>query len=456
MGYSDPAGPELDELLKEAERYSLATGLPCRVLDRDGRCIGRNIPAGPAPDAAGGCRLCAIVRTGTGDTVQDCSGVHRYGSRQAERFGGIYIYFCPNTLVHWAAPVSRDGEPVATLLGGPALMIEPAEFLAEEILSRFTVPDHAVPAVRAAVREIPYVTPARISALSELLKNSAAAVSARLSPENTDRHAATEHQSRIRESIQELKVRYEAPNVAAQAAVPAYPVEKEKALMEMIRKGDRIGAQTILNGILGYIFFSSGRDLQTIRIRVLELIVLLSRAAVEGGASVEEVFGLNDRSLPRLQRLESVDDIAAWLSTLLRRFSDCVFVLKEVKHADLIRKTVRFIRTRYAERLTLETVSAEAALSPSYFSRVFKDEIGMSFVEYLSRVRIERSKVLLRDRRIPLVEVAAMAGFTDQSYFTKVFRRLTGVSPGRFRESGGRLPEPAETLRAAGNGSAAP
>lgn len=455
MGQSEPAGSQLDELLKEAERYSLATGIPCRALDRDGRRVLRNAIERQAPDAAAGCRLCSLVRTGAGETEHDCSELHRYGSIQAERFGGIYIYFCRNTMVHWAAPVSYDCEPVGTLLGGPALMIEPEEYLSEEIFARFDVPDHTVSVVRAAMREIPYVSPARVSALSELLRSCAAAVALRLSPEYIDRQAATEQQSRIRESIQELKARYEGPNAAAHPAAPVYPLEKEKELMEMIRKGDRIGAQTVLNEILGYIFFSSGREIQTIRIRVLELVVLLSRAAVEGGASVEEVFGLNDRSLPRLQRFESVDDIAAWLSALLRRFIDCVFVPETVRHAELARRILRYIRTRSAERLTLRSVSAEAGLSPTYFSKVFKDEIGVSFVEYLARVRVERSKVLLRDGRLPIVEVAAAAGFTDQSYFTKVFRRIVGVPPGRYRKSGGRPPGTAETVRTGSGGGSA-
>ena len=73
-------------------------------------------------------------------------------------------------------------------------------------------------------------------------------------------------------------------------------------------------------------------------------------------------------------------------------------------------------------------------LSPAYFSRVFKQEMGESFTAYLNRVRIEHSCALLRQKQLRLVDIALMVGFEDQSYFTKVFKKITGISPLCYRE----------------------
>jgi len=214
-------------------------------------------------------------------------------------------------------------------------------------------------------------------------------------------------------------------------------VAKEKELMAKIRRGDKAGAQEILNEILGYIFFSQGNDLELIKTRVVELVVLLSRAAVEGGAEIGMIFGLNDRFLWEIERLSSVDEIAFWLSKVMVRFTDCVFNLVNVKNVDIIYKAVSYLRANYMYEISLEQVAGEVHLSPAYFSKLFKNEMKCTFSEYLSALRIEYSKELLLDEDLPLVEVAGLVGFKDQSYFSKVFKKLVGVSPGEFRRSRG-------------------
>jgi two-component system, response regulator YesN len=65
--------------------------------------------------------------------------------------------------------------------------------------------------------------------------------------------------------------------------------------------------------------------------------------------------------------------------------------------------------------------------------------MGCRFTAYLNQVRIGKSKLLLKGSALPIVDIAGLVGYEDQSYFTKVFKRVTGVSPGRYRESGGRV-----------------
>ncbi len=80
-------------------------------------------------------------------------------------------------------------------------------------------------------------------------------------------------------------------------------------------------------------------------------------------------------------------------------------------------------------------MSAAVYLSPSYFSRIFKEETQRTFVVFLNEVRIAHSKKLLRDKTIKLVDIAAMVGFEDQSYFTKVFKKQQAVTPLQYRKA---------------------
>jgi YesN/AraC family two-component response regulator len=76
-------------------------------------------------------------------------------------------------------------------------------------------------------------------------------------------------------------------------------------------------------------------------------------------------------------------------------------------------------------------------LSKSYFSKMFSDEMGITFSNYITKIRIEKSKQLLLDDTFKLVDVGYLVGFIDQSYFIKCFKKLVGASPGRYRKNHG-------------------
>jgi YesN/AraC family two-component response regulator len=136
--------------------------------------------------------------------------------------------------------------------------------------------------------------------------------------------------------------------------------------------------------------------------------------------------------------MRSVDDIAHWLSRIMIRFTDLVFNLKDIKHADVMMKALKYINARYTGEITLDEVAAAVFLSPTYFSKLFNEEMKCRFTTYLNRLRIEKSMLLLRSTDLPLVEIAGLVGYEDQSYFTKVFSKIAGTPPGRYRESKGR------------------
>jgi len=100
-----------------------------------------------------------------------------------------------------------------------------------------------------------------------------------------------------------------------------------------------------------------------------------------------------------------------------------------------VHKVMDYIRKNAHARLTLEDIAGQVYLSKSYLSSIFKQELGMSISSFINQVRIERCKRLLRETDLPLVQIAAEYGFEDQSYFSKVFKRFTGMSPKQYRDS---------------------
>ncbi len=414
-----------------ADAYTKATGIQCILIDGQGtelHCAG-------AADTA--CKFCSAAQRLLNRRIP-CNRTHLYGAYQAERFGGKYIFFCPISLTHWAAPIMDETGIAGALLGGPVIMIEHEEFFEEEIRSRASLTEADAASLRSFLQDVPYVAPERVTGLAEILASVAAQLSGAAAERLKRDEEGMQLHSRIAEYVHYIKS-LEGNDVEGPAS-SNYPIEKERELLSLIRMGDRENARRVLNEILGHVFFSSGRQFAVIRARVLELVVLLSRAALEGGADSEEIFGLNFTYLNQIEKLRNEDDLAVWLARILVRFSDCVFALREAKHVDVLYKSIDFMKHHYRRKISLDEVANAVSLSPSYFSRVFKEEAGVSFSSYLNRVRIERAKALLLSKDIPLSDIAGLVGFEDQSYFTRVFSKVVGTSPGRFRERRGQGP----------------
>ncbi len=99
-----------------------------------------------------------------------------------------------------------------------------------------------------------------------------------------------------------------------------------------------------------------------------------------------------------------------------------------------IRVAKRYVEEHYGELLTLEQVSMEAELSPAYLSTLFKKNTGMTFLEYLSKVRMEEAKKLLKGTNRTVADICAQVGYSDVRYFTKSFTKYSGLKPNEYRK----------------------
>ncbi|MBR2440374.1 MAG: helix-turn-helix transcriptional regulator [Lentisphaeria bacterium] len=102
-------------------------------------------------------------------------------------------------------------------------------------------------------------------------------------------------------------------------------------------------------------------------------------------------------------------------------------------HSKLIQQAKFFITQNYASEITLEQTSVKLGISPSYLSRLFQREFGVSFSTYLTTIRLENAVSLLHHTALQIAEIAYRCGFKDSSYFIKIFRQHYGKTPGNFR-----------------------
>ena len=106
------------------------------------------------------------------------------------------------------------------------------------------------------------------------------------------------------------------------------------------------------------------------------------------------------------------------------------------RNQEAVLKAVAFIRRNYHDKdISLQKVSSEVALSHYYFSHIFKDELKITFIEYLTKIRMEAAAKMLKNRNLNVNQIAYAVGYQDPNYFSKVFKRYMKTSPIEYRSS---------------------
>lgn len=414
----------LSRILSAAEAYQDAVGAACNILLLDGRCF---TSAGQQALACPLCRECSSIIGEEG--ARECAGIHLFSAYQAERFGGRYVYLCPMSLLHWCTPLLSEGMLAGAMVAGPVRVTPVDQFLINEITTRFSAAAGGEEELRKILERVPQTTPNRTENLSRLLYFTTLANLESEATELLANEEAFRQQTNVGEYIHHLKSMEGDKNSDLR-----YPLEDERRLQQAISAGRKEEALQILHSLLATVLSSRNANLEMVKSRVLELVVLLSRAAMEGGADVEQIFGLNYRYLNRIRTFTSFEELSNWLSRIINSFTDLVFNLQGVRHKDTILRAVRFMKENFYEKLSLADVSGHVGLSPQYFSRLFSSEVGTSFVDYLNTLRIQEARRLLLTSHARLGDIAYACGFEDQSYFNRIFKKLVGCPPSIFRQ----------------------
>lgn len=169
---------------------------------------------------------------------------------------------------------------------------------------------------------------------------------------------------------------------------------------------------------------------------LVDLIFAVSKLVEKLGGNIKE---LNPEILQRKFIDDAVSDETRFVKTLEQvlnfalEFRDSKMT---GKYADVILKAKRYIEENYADQnTTLTTVAEAVALSPNHFSTIFSQECKTTFIEYLTNVRLENAKRLMRETDMKGYDIAYECGFSDPHYFSYIFKKNTGLSPREYKLS---------------------
>jgi two-component system response regulator YesN len=239
----------------------------------------------------------------------------------------------------------------------------------------------------------------------------------------------SQQQSEISEYIQESK---------KLGIESKYPYESERELIGKVKIGDRTGAKEILNNMLATIMLHNPADINTLKGRLVELLSVLSRAAAEGGVEINLLLEKNLNYINTAMNKNNQEELCAWISAALNDFIDSVYRAQDAGKMTQIRPAVEFIEGHYDQPITLADIAKASYLSVSRLAHLFKEQMGITLIEYLTGVRINHAKGLLLSTDKSCTAICFEVGYNNQSYFTRTFKDIVGMTPRQFREKNKR------------------
>ena len=210
---------------------------------------------------------------------------------------------------------------------------------------------------------------------------------------------------------------------------------QEPMLLAAIMHGDRREARRLINQVLVHIYSAGEERNDLLKGLLLELVVMISRAAVQAGARQSDVLGLNFRTLTDLAEIDDDEALAAWLRDTLEHVISIMERHQDFSPPRLIVKALDFMQRNLHKDISRDETARHVGISAGRFSQILKERTGRTFTELLRQYRVDHAGVMLRTTEQSIAEIADACGFCDQSYLTHVFQDVKGMTPRQFRDS---------------------
>lgn len=224
---------------------------------------------------------------------------------------------------------------------------------------------------------------------------------------------------------------------AAASAQPAHNTyDIERHIADIVSRGDTdalsewvMSAPAVRGGVL-----AAGQLRQVKNIFIVTATVV-SRAAIRGGMTVEDAFSLSDDFIRKCELLSFPDAVINLQYRMVLEFTERVGRIKVGSGATRFTSDIaNYVRHHISERIGADEVADALYMSRPYLSSRFIRETGMSLTDYILREKTEEAKKLLRYTDKPILAVSEYLGFSSQSHFTRVFKKITGLTPGKYRQ----------------------
>ncbi len=416
---------DFDELLKMFKYFSVLTGIDVSLHNSEGE---EELAFRIKKDSC----ICELVK---GSGCESCHAYMKYAAEKAVELGDPYIFNC-GYMVKCSAPIIFENKLIGSIACGPVLLWDADELVKEELIKFIKGKSINPEKIEDIIKHAKQLDPVIMTSAAQMLFFFVNYISHEESKYFSQSKKINLQQKQIAELLIEKK--QNAANIDVlekRAKLKKYPADLEKELIAYVQTGDNNNAKKILNNILGEIFLYSSGNLDIIKAKLYELTAILMRAAVDIGAPLEsttQYIGIYNKILSGNTTFE---DLCYLTSEIMEVFMSIVYEHRSDKQTNKhLINAINYIRSNFDKDLSLKTVSKEIFVSNCYLSHLFKNEMNMTFSDYVTKIRMEESIMLLKTGEQMIQDIAFKVGIGDANYFTKIFKKYYGVTPKNYMQ----------------------
>ncbi|MDR5588300.1 response regulator transcription factor [Clostridium aquiflavi] len=218
-------------------------------------------------------------------------------------------------------------------------------------------------------------------------------------------------------------------------------IGKELLLLDKIISNEEKDTVELLDNLLyGYKLLSNGDiKLYKDKCRILLNKMINIFIKIRNKNKVNSNINLYSHKIEKIHNITKINAVMnECLEFICKDNSDDIIREKLIGNKDIskvLNPVLTYISENYTEKITLESAANSCNLSIFYFSKLFKKDIGMKFIDYINLYKIEKSKELLENTDMSIINIAVTLGHDESGYFSKVFKRVVGITPSAYRNN---------------------
>ncbi|MHB8062941.1 MAG: response regulator transcription factor [Ruminiclostridium sp.] len=206
-------------------------------------------------------------------------------------------------------------------------------------------------------------------------------------------------------------------------------VNEEKSIITALKNQNNSKIEESLNTVFSRLV-DNKLSYNSIQMICAELINIVNRVARETGIDIKRVYNNRDIPYDSMKKLETLTEVREWIQKSYEKLSSLIGETKfSPNYSEYTKKAIGYIQKNYKKDMSLSEVAEYVGLNSSYLSRVFKEDCGMGFIEYLNNIRVGYAKQIIETGSLKIKDIVTEVGFNNYTYFFKVFKDILKMTP---------------------------
>lgn len=210
----------------------------------------------------------------------------------------------------------------------------------------------------------------------------------------------------------------------------------EQQLLDMVRRGDTVRLKEWISNAPAVRPGKVAADmLRQLKNTFIISTTLVSRAAIRGGMDLDDALKLSDSYIQKCERFSSFEQITNLQYHMVMQYTQAVEELRYNRNqSELVKNVASYVRHHLSDAIKTDDIAEALFISRSHLSTRFKNETGMNLTEYIHYIKISEAKHLLAHTDKNLLIISNYLGYSSQSHFSRMFKKMVGMSPVEYRE----------------------